>query len=253
MITYDTHLHTTYSHDGSSSLIDTCESAISKGLNVICPTEHIFFDPRDVGYGYFDLEAYIQGIEVCKTKYKGRVTVLSGVEFSEPHLYPHRFKEIQNAPIDMIVGAMHWLDDGFFGDPKVIADNTAEILLDKYFNRIMDVVEFGGFDTLAHMDLIKRYVSIGDDYMNEKVEKVLEGLIRQEIALELNTSTIRRDGLEASASFRIVDRYIEMGGLRLTVGSDAHCAEDIGADFGRIPERYHPFIGYFIQRQFVKA
>lgn len=252
MITCDLHLHTCHSHDALTSIDLACETAIEKGLRTICTTEHVFLDKRDVGYGYFDLSEYLISIEASKKRYDNQITLLSGVEFSEPQLFIKEFEEIKKAPLDMIVGAMHWLEQGFFGDPEVLASIPYHILENNYYDAIYEVVRFGGFDTLAHMDLIKRYIDTDESVVSKQMIKILKSLIRQGIALEINTSTIRRDGLEPSAGYPLIDTYLELGGKRLTVGSDAHFAEDIGADFDRIPEAYNEFVGYFKQREFCR-
>lgn len=247
----DTHCHSNHSHDASDTLESMCEEAVGKGLKVLCTSEHIFLDHRDVGYGYFDLEAYLAEVARCRVLFRGQLEVLSGVEFSETHLYPEAFKLMNKAPIDMLVGALHWLNKGFFGSPKVLVSMTKDTLIQTYYEELYKMVSIGGFDTLAHMDLLKRYIPIDEANVSEPMRKVLKSLVDQNIALELNTSTIRKDQCQPAASYALVDAYLKLGGQRLTVGSDAHCLKDIGGDFDKIPRRYLPFIGYFRKRVFV--
>lgn len=246
----DTHLHSGHSHDAETSLALVCEEAIAKGLKVICTTEHLFLDPRDVGYGYFDMPKYFQAVNRCRDIYKDRLKVLSGVEFSEPQLFVERFEKVQTEPFDMITGALHWLEQGFFGEHSVLDKSDNKALLEQYYKQMYEMVSYGGFDTLAHIDLIKRYVKVDETRVTDSMKKVIQCLVDQNIALELNTSTIRKDGLQTAAAYAMVDTYLELGGTRLTVGSDAHNLEDIGADFDNIPVKYEPYIGYFEKRQF---
>lgn len=248
----DTHLHSIHSHDALDSLASVCEEAIFRGIKVLCTTEHIFLDKRDVGYGYFDLKEYLKEVDRCRHIYQGQLEVLSGVEFSETHLFEKAFESIKEAPLDMVVGALHWLEQGFFGDPEVMAKMDDDKLMGDYYQQLYDMVAVGGFDTLAHMDLIKRYIPVDEKVVTEPMMKVLRRLVDQNIALEINTSTIRRDNLEPAASYALIDAYLELGGRRLTVGSDAHCLSDIGSDFDKIPKKYYPYIGYFKKRIFVK-
>lgn len=250
-IIVDTHLHSNHSHDAFDALSSICEAAIHKGLKVLCTTEHLFLDPRDVGYGYFNLENYLAVVKACQETFKGRLEVLSGVEFSETHLFPNELKRLVAQPVDMIVGALHWLDVGFFGDPEVLAKVNHQDLVQAYYDRLLDMVEVGGFDTLAHMDLIKRYIPSDEQIVTQAMKEVLQSLVNNKIALELNTSTIYKDQLETAAAFTLVDTYLELGGRRLTVGSDAHKLENIARGFDTIPERFHPYIGYFRKREFI--
>lgn len=249
----DTHLHTIHSHDAYDDLASVCEAAIAKGLKVLCSTEHLFLDPRDVGYGYFRLDQYLQAVRTCQDRYGGQLQVLSGVEFSETHLFPEALKHLSDQPIDMIVGALHWLKAGFFGDPKVLAQVPQRHLLADYYKQLLAMVSLGGFDSLAHMDLIKRYVPIDEEEVTGAMKAVLQQLVKHKIALELNTSTIRKDQLETSPSYALVDAYLDLGGCRITVGSDAHSLDAIGACFDQIPSRFYPYIGYFKERRFILA
>ncbi len=249
----ESHCHSNHSHDGIDSLESICEEAIRKGLKVLCTSEHLFLDSRDVGYGYFDLETYLEEVKRCHTIFQGELEVLSGVEFSETHLHLDELEALKEAPIDMIVGALHWMEEGFFGEPEVLAKNNPKELIHDYYQRLYEMVIKGGFDTLAHMDLLKRYVAMDEKSVTDPMMKVLRSLVEQNIALEINTSTIRRDHLEPAASYALADAYLKLGGQRLTVGSDAHCLEDVGADFDKIPERYTPYIGYYRKREFVRS
>lgn len=251
-ITCDTHLHSNHSHDSMSSLRDICETAIRKGLKVVSTSEHVFFDPRDIGTGYFALDRYLEEVRNCAEMYKGQLKVLSGIEFSEPDLFPAQFTDLCNQPLDTVVGALHWLKDGFIGDPKILSRFEAELLVEAYYRAILKVVDYGGFDSFAHLDLIKRYVKLDDTVVTKTMEAVLRSMVRQGIALEMNTSTIRKDHQGTAASYALVDVYLSMGGHRLTIGSDAHTLEDIAADFDQIPERFKSYLGYFEKRAFIK-
>ena len=65
------------------------------------------------------------------------------------------------------------------------------------------------------------------------IDKILETVIRQDIALEVNSSGIRKGLHVPMPSAEYVRRYFGKGGRMVTVGSDAHSVEDVGAD---IPE-----------------
>jgi histidinol-phosphatase (PHP family) len=82
----DTHMHSLFSCDGKASLEEMCLSAIKKGLTVICFTEHFDMNPKDDGLGFFKYDEYSDAIKRVQDKYSGQITVLKGLEFSEPHL-----------------------------------------------------------------------------------------------------------------------------------------------------------------------
>ena len=248
----DTHLHSNNSHDSKASLRDICELALTKGLKIVATSEHVFWDSRDVGYGYFNLESYLEDVRNCRDIYKGKLKVLSGIEVSEPNLYPEKFTNLCRSSVDSMVGSLHWLAYGFFGDPKVLAKIDHQRLVEDYEKAVLKVVEYGGFDSFAHLDLIKRYVKVDESQVSPGMVAILKSMVGQDIALEMNTSTIRRDMQEPAASHALVEMYLALGGKRLTVGSDAHRIEDVGADFDQIPKKFYPYIGYFEKRIFTK-
>ena len=69
---YGLHNHTLYSHDGFSSVFETCESAIKKGMKGIAFTDHvdlILFEERKV---YDNALGLIKDVAIAKEKYKGK-------------------------------------------------------------------------------------------------------------------------------------------------------------------------------------
>jgi histidinol-phosphatase (PHP family) len=95
------------------------------------------------------------------------------------------------------------------------------------------MVAVGDFDILAHMDVVKRYGF--DNYgrfqpeLHEReIRAVLITLAERELALEVNTSTLRRPVGETSPESTILRWFYEEGGKYVTLGSDAHHTEHVG-------------------------
>ena len=65
----------------------------------------------------------------------------------------------------------------------------------------------------------------------DQLMPILRRLAERGKALEINTSGIRQSPKEALPSVQILKMFKEAGGRYLTVGSDAHLAKDVGADF----------------------
>ena len=68
-----------------------------------------------------------------------------------------------------------------------------------------------------------------NDY-KEKIEEVLKNIIKSGKGIEVNTSTLRGMVNETMPSNDILKMYYDLGGEIITVGSDAHKVEDVGAD-----------------------
>ena len=63
----------------------------------------------------------------------------------------------------------------------------------------------------------------------EIIEQVLNNIIKNGKGIEVNTSTLRGVVNEAMPSVDILKMYHDLGGKIITVGSDAHKVEDVGA------------------------
>ena len=58
---------------------------------------------------------------------------------------------------------------------------------------------------------------------------MLKNLIAQGIALDLNTAALRRRAQVLTPGLEILRWYVELGGERVTLGSDAHKPEQVGS------------------------
>ena len=63
----------------------------------------------------------------------------------------------------------------------------------------------------------------------DKIDAVFRALIEKGKALEINTSGLRQNLGVTLPDLPLVRRYRELGGELITIGSDAHCASDVGA------------------------
>lgn len=77
---YDYHVHTTYSTDGNSTMLQVCRSAVNSGLKEIAITDH--FEPtiENENYPQFKSCNYELEIGSLREKFKGRLKIKMGVE-----------------------------------------------------------------------------------------------------------------------------------------------------------------------------
>lgn len=251
----DIHTHSRFSCDSKAEIDDMCQRAMDKGLKAICITDHIDYNPNDYGYNYYQLREYMQSISDVKDKYKDKLIVLSGIEFSEPHIYKEQLEEFQSKGFDVILGSIHWLDHEFVGQKELLQKYPQIEVEQIYYGMILDTIKHGGFDVLAHLDFPKRYYGnsvIGREVLTE----ILIALVGADIALEINTSSLRKGVDECMPSLSIVEEYIKLGGKKLTLGSDAHVLGDIGGDFEQVvdmlSEEAKDALGIYVNRRFMK-
>ena len=105
---------------------------------------------------------------------------------------------------------------------------------------------FEHWSVLAHLDLIKRYDPAGilDFPANrDLVAATLEHVIAQDKGIELNTSSIRYGLKDSQPAREILELYRDLGGTIITLGSDSHAPEHLGA-YLRHFQKYLASLGF---------
>lgn len=250
----DSHVHSTFSHDGENDMEEICIKAINIGMKYITFTEHVDFNPIDEGYDYLNIEEYFENIQKVNKKFGDKIEILSGVEFSEPHLYTEQLKKYNNLGFDLIMGAIHWLGDKFVGDKEIKNDYTVDEIFLRYYNMLYKTVQNNNINVVAHLDFPKRYLNY--EYKNEKlIDKILKEIIKNDIVLEINSSSLRKGLSSPMPSEWILDKYIEFGGKRVTIGSDSHRVSELTSNFEmvyQLIEKSDLIPGYFKKGKFIK-
>ena len=232
----DCHLHSTFSSDAQSPILEMCGSAVRKGVSVVCFTEHVDMNPADSNYGFYNHADYSAEIERAKSIFDGKLEILQGIEFAEPHLYPRDFETMTRRKFDFVLGSVHTFQGTWAGAEDILQKYSADEIYDLHYAETLKMVGFGGFDAIAHMDLPRRYIPKSREPI-ALIDSILSALIRSGIALELNSSPLRK-GLEFSLpSPAILRRYRELGGKSVTLGSDAHHADDICSGMDHLLEQ----------------
>lgn len=231
----DLHTHSRFSADGSASMEAMCLRAIDLGLNHIAFTEHVDYVPADIGFGFFQPEAFMDEIGRCRELYGDRITILAGVEIGELDRFRPQVDELlATFPFDLVIGSLHWVEDELVFDPDYFRRRQQESAFRAYFAAVAKMCRGGGFDVLGHLDVVKRhgYDVYGDADVSryeDDIRPILAALIEHGIALEVNTSTIRRAVNRACPDAAVLEWYREMGGERVTFGSDAHRIAHVAA------------------------
>ena len=136
-------------------------------------------------------------------------------------------------PFDFIIMSVHQVEDKEFWNGDFQAGRSQKEYNERYYEEMLNLVgSFHDYSVLGHMDLIVRYDEAGV-YPFEKirpwVEKILRTVIEDGKGIEVNTS-YHRYGLEDSTPSReILSLYRKLGGRIVTVGSDCHKKEHLGA------------------------
>ncbi|MDD4125773.1 MAG: histidinol-phosphatase HisJ family protein [Eubacteriales bacterium] len=244
---HETHCHSLYSGDvdkeRGSSVDGLCKRAVELGLESIAVTDHLEIQ-QTMGniFPPLDNEGIKRDITAAKEKYKGVLEVVYGTELAQAcHDMEKTEKVLGEYKYDFIIGSAHAVR-GFpdFSDMEysAVSDATLKHAWELYLSELEELVDWGGFDTLAHITYPYRYFmrngreGIINVFEKGRVyyESILKKIIRKGIALEVNTSGLRQGTGTTFPHNDLIIFYKELGGKMLTVGSDAHYACDLAKD-----------------------
>jgi histidinol-phosphatase (PHP family) len=235
----DLHTHTDNSFDGHHSAIFLCETAAARRLRAVAFTDHVEMDQfHEQGFGRTAKQSYFE-VAKARSAFRGKLIVCAGVELGQPtYNLPEAENLVQQYSYDIVVGSIHNLrgkKDFWFLPREDYENGGADALLREYFGELLLLAGWGGFDVLAHLTYPLRYIAgehgIPVDLARyaEQIDAVLEAAVKNKPAPEINTSGLRQKLGQTMPGENIVRRFKALGGERVTVCSDAHYAEDIGA------------------------
>lgn len=251
-ILQDHHIHPDYSIDATGSIDEFCQSALTKGLEEIAFTTHVDTDlltddcfvmvhgQRVPVQSSRWVEAYEEEVLDARDRYRNTgLRILLGVEIDYhpefERILPDRFFDTD---FDIIIGAVHLIDHKAISAPEgaeeIFCKYDMRQVTSKYYSSLQEAVETGFFDVLAHIDLYRRY---GEEYFGAAIRSSwkrhlgdLASLMKKhDVGFEVNTSSLRK-GLEQTMPGEELTRALLQRGIsKITVGSDAHHREHVGA------------------------
>ncbi|MCI1964835.1 MAG: histidinol-phosphatase HisJ family protein [Oscillospiraceae bacterium] len=242
----DCHIHTDCSPDGADSAMMMCESAARLGFYAVTFTDHCECNSyRADGFDKSVRQSCYESRKAAAA-FLGRLHVYSGVELGQPLQNLEAAEDALGCfHYDFVLASLHNIKDKQDFYDLDYSVEKIEYLLDRYFDEILEMVEWGNFNSLAHLTYPWRYIvgKYGIPVRNSrylyKIEEILKKLIVKQIALEVNTSGFRQKIGIPMPDYPVIRRYRELGGRLITLGSDAHRWADVGGGIERGMEYLH--------------
>ncbi len=233
-INADCHLHSSFSGDSETPMEDMVLQGISKGLSVMCFTEHhdLNFPDSSDGPGssfLLDAEAFRQELFRLREKYREKIRLLFGVELGlQPPVSRENALFAKSYPFDFIIGSTHICrgKDPYY--PDFYLERSEEAAYREYFEAVLEnVASFPDFDSCGHLDYVTRYGPSRDKYYSydkyrDILDEILKCLIRKGKGLELNTGGLNAGMRDFHPCREALLRYRSLGGEIITIGSDSH-------------------------------
>lgn len=234
----DIHNHSTLSPDGCDEPMRMAERACGLGIKHFALTDHIECEKLESwDYAGAIARSYDVFLEI-QERFRGKMEVYYGAELGQALFdLPAAEKILTEHDYDFVLGSTHRTRTYPRLDRVPDSDEDRYRCLDEYFEEELRLAEWGRFCSLSHLTFPLRFISgdVGGAEVDMSrystiIDKILETIIRQGIALEVNSAGIRKGLHVPMPNAEYVRRYYDKGGRMVTVGSDAHRVADVGAD-----------------------
>ena len=229
---FDGHLHTDLSPDSDVPIDDYARQAVERGIAAIAITDHVDFVPGTPAWDFTTFEDRERIVREAADRWAPEgVTIRFGVEITYDRAHEADIRaHLARHAYDFVIGSVHVYEDSPFHASRVaawVAGRPLAEIVAPYFGEVLGAIRSGLFDTIGHLDFVKRYlmphVTPADlAAAPELYEPLLEALVETGTALEVNTSGLRQAPRETYPSEAVVRRFGVLGGTGLSAGSDAH-------------------------------
>ena len=221
---YDYHMHSTVSFDARDTALDMALAAKAQGLKEICFTDHIDYTPEmDMVFDTGRYNAEYDGLEVPG------LLIRKGLEFGlTPDNAAQLRKDLSRRHFDFVLGSIHLVDGVDVYLAPYWADKDYDTAIRLHLETTLEAVRaHEDYDVLGHLTYIAKCGANPRHellrYADHKsiMDEIMMELVKREKGMELNTSGIDRCG-GSLPTLDYFQRFYELGGKIVTVGSDSH-------------------------------
>jgi len=230
----DFQVHSVRSHDGKSTIDEMCERAVAIGLDEIGFTEHKDFDPADPLVDYFDYKAYMHDIALARLRWGNKLKIRAGIEIDYQIWFEDKIGNyLATHKFDFVMGCVHYVNRVKVMSPEYNKNRNARLAYSDYFHAVRDSVLSGLFDVLGHMEYANRAGIAAWGRYEANAHRndlctIFDRMVDEEMTLEINCAGLFHG---TGATYPCADTlrlYVDRGGSRLSIGSDAHHPDQLG-------------------------
>ena len=229
---FDQHVHSSFSFDSNEDL----ENYINVSNNSdIITTEHLDFENPIINYkdSSIDYLKYVGQIKNLNKKYSNKFFL--GIEIGYTPNSEKRIEDFlkdKNFNLKLLSIHQNGNYDYMCVNKKLI---SLEVLIQEYFEQMIQALESSiEFNVLAHFEYGLRMIDISvtdfDNLASVFLNKIIELIVKKEIAFEVNTKSMYKYKKENLYNY-MIEKYLKKGGKLFTLGSDAHNIKDYAYKF----------------------
>lgn len=236
----DGHAHSEYSFDSKATVDGYISEARARGFDYLAVTDH--FDP-DFAEVYeekikkgmnahpgnkIDLHEYNEALKGWQKVADSRgVNLARGIEIAWFKGDKPWLKTLPD--FDVIINSVHTVKGIDPVRNPEFFENGIKSAFDGYIATVLASLDLDAdWSVVAHFGYASRYVPTGEKimryaYYKEGIDEVLAGIIKRDKSLEFNS--------KLTNDLDVFRRYYELGGRKISFGSDAHASTLIGNNY----------------------
>jgi histidinol-phosphatase (PHP family) len=233
----DYHMHTPLCHHAVGEPVEYAARALELGLKEIGFSDHGPMDRDDFDdwrMSFSDLDDYVGKVKLAQAQFP-KLKVKLGLEVDYLPGWEAWIRQLAaRHPWDYFIGSVHYVSESWdLDNPKKLSEwkkrDPFEVWT-AYFDRLTMAAESQLFDVIGHADLCKKFCFVPTQDCTHLYERFLRAAAANDVAIEINSSGLRKDCREMYPSPQIVQMAADLN-VPLTFGSDAHAPGEVGMDF----------------------
>jgi histidinol-phosphatase (PHP family) len=245
----DGHIHTRLCNHANGEMEDYVKAATRRGLKKIIFLEHFESDIQTLERIWLrekDFEYYFTEGKRLKKKYQDSLEIILGIEAGfNPFGLDNMLSSLKSYPCEHVGLSYHFLFNGKNHlnmvsrrqeSLKALAELGIDNVLTSYFEGLqLGIESLPDIQVVCHLDAVMRHypnLHFKDSHWHQ-IEKILATMTAKNIAFEINTSGFAIPGSPYPKKELL--RMAQQKNIIFIAGSDAHCPEQVGRFFDKIP------------------
>lgn len=237
MLPADYHMHTPLCQHAVGEPSEYAAQAVQIGLREIGLSDHSPMDRDDFDnwrMRFDQLDEYVEKVEKARRDFP-QLEIKLGLEVDYIPGYEDWIRKLAaRHPWDYFIGSVHYVSDSWdLDNPQKLSEwkkrDPFEVWT-AYFERLTMAAESQLFDIIGHADLCKKFCFVPTQDCTHLYTRLLQAAATNDVAIEINTSGLRKDCKEMYPSPKILEIAADLN-VPLTFGSDAHAPAEVGYTF----------------------
>ena len=248
-VTRDFHIHERHSSDAPGATVEGyCRVAEARGMEEIGFATHFIIAGPDTDHGIPPelIPEYVREIEEAQETTRVRLRIGLEVDY-----FPGEERRLASVldehPLDFVLGSLHYIRGYDIGSRRgsvaFFSHRPIREALDIYYRGWREAVESGLFDVMAHPDYFRKYLPLTrpepvafEDYGPAAIDAI-DSLRSYGVGVEVNASGYRHGIGDCYPSLDFLRAAREAGVEAVTLGSDSHSHDGLGAWLGEAVRR----------------